>query len=91
MFNTVLLELHLRFAKLWFRFFLFLQNINNTSQNHHIYQVHELEKLRRQLEEKVEEQRLQIEELEDQVQLSEDGKLRFDVNQQVDSCYRINY
>ncbi|XP_060570193.1 myosin heavy chain, non-muscle-like isoform X3 [Ruditapes philippinarum] len=44
--------------------------------------VHELEKLKRSLSEQVESQRLQIEELEDEVQASEDAKLRMEVNMQ---------
>ncbi|XP_067672767.1 myosin heavy chain, non-muscle-like isoform X4 [Haliotis asinina] len=44
--------------------------------------VHDLEKARRQLEQQVEEQKTQIEELEDELQLSEDAKLRLEVNMQ---------
>lgn len=45
-------------------------------------QIHELEKAKRNLLEQVESQRLQIEELEDEVQASEDAKLRMEVNMQ---------
>ena len=45
-------------------------------------QVHDLEKSKRQLESQVEEQRLQIEELEDELQATEDAKLRLEVNMQ---------
>ncbi|XP_053393233.1 myosin-10-like isoform X7 [Mercenaria mercenaria] len=44
--------------------------------------AHELEKLKRNLSEQVESQRLQIEELEDELQASEDAKLRLEVNMQ---------
>jgi len=44
--------------------------------------VHELEKAKRALESTVEEQRTQIEELEDQLQIMEDAKLRLEVNMQ---------
>jgi myosin protein heavy chain len=44
--------------------------------------VHELEKARRALESQVEAQRLQIEELEDELQGTEDAKLRLEVNMQ---------
>ncbi|XP_046352827.1 myosin heavy chain, non-muscle-like isoform X1 [Haliotis rufescens] len=44
--------------------------------------VHDLEKARRQLEQQVDEQKTQIEELEDELQLSEDAKLRLEVNMQ---------
>ncbi|KAK6170018.1 hypothetical protein SNE40_018509 [Patella caerulea] len=42
--------------------------------------VHELEKAKRAFQQQVEEQRQQIEELEDELQLSEDAKLRLEVN-----------
>lgn len=45
--------------------------------------VHELEKAKRQLETELQEQRAQIEELEDAVQIAEDARLRLDVNLQV--------
>ena len=45
-------------------------------------QVHELEKAKRALESQVEEQRTQIEELEDELQATEDAKLRLEVNMQ---------
>ena len=45
-------------------------------------QVHELEKSKRALESQVEEQRMQIEELEDELQATEDAKLRLEVNMQ---------
>lgn len=41
-----------------------------------------MEKLKRNLSEQVEAQRLQIEELEDEVQAAEDAKLRMEVNMQ---------
>lgn len=44
--------------------------------------VHDLEKSKRSLEATVAEQRQQIEELEDDVQAAEDGKLRLEVNMQ---------
>ena len=44
--------------------------------------VHELEKAKRALESTVEEQKTQIEELEDQLQIMEDAKLRLEVNMQ---------
>ena len=47
-----------------------------------LLQVHDLEKAKRQLESQVEEQRLQIEELEDELQATEDAKLRLEVNMQ---------
>ena len=45
-------------------------------------QVHDLEKSKRNLEGTVEEQRVQIEELEDELQAIEDAKLRLEVNMQ---------
>lgn len=45
--------------------------------------VHELEKAKRQLEAELQEQRAQVEELEDAVQIAEDARLRLDVNLQV--------
>ena len=45
-------------------------------------QVHELEKAKRTLESQLEEQRVQIEELEDELQATEDAKLRLEVNMQ---------
>ena len=45
-------------------------------------QVHDLEKAKRTLEQQVEEQRTQIEELEDELQATEDAKLRLEVNMQ---------
>jgi len=47
-----------------------------------VHQVHELEKSKRSLAEQVEQQRLQIEELEDELQAAEDAKLRMEVNMQ---------
>ena len=44
--------------------------------------VHELERAKRSLEGQVEEQRVQIEELEDELQATEDAKLRLEVNMQ---------
>jgi len=44
--------------------------------------MHELDKARRLLETQLAEQRAQIEELEDEVQASEDAKLRLEVNMQ---------
>ena len=44
--------------------------------------MHELEKAKRALEGQVEEQRTQIEELEDELQATEDAKLRLEVNMQ---------
>jgi len=44
--------------------------------------VHELEKAKRALESTVEEQKTQLEELEDQLQIMEDAKLRLEVNMQ---------
>jgi len=44
--------------------------------------MHELDKARRVLETQLAEQRSQIEELEDEVQASEDAKLRLEVNMQ---------
>lgn len=45
-------------------------------------QVHELEKAKRALEGQVAEQRAQMEELEDELQATEDAKLRLEVNMQ---------
>ena len=45
-------------------------------------QVHELDKAKRALESQVEAQRVQIEELEDELQGTEDAKLRLEVNMQ---------
>ena len=45
-------------------------------------QIHDLEKAKRNLESQVEEQRLQIEEMEDEIQAAEDAKLRMEVNMQ---------
>lgn len=44
--------------------------------------MHELEKAKRILEGQLEEQKHQIEELEDELQLTEDSKLRLEVNMQ---------
>ena len=46
------------------------------------FQIHDLEKTKRNLLEQVEAQRLQIEELEDECQAAEDAKLRMEVNMQ---------
>ena len=54
--------------------------INYDSDSRH--QVHELEKSKRALDSQVEEQRTQIEELEDELQATEDAKLRLEVNMQ---------
>ncbi|OWA52979.1 Myosin heavy chain, non-muscle [Hypsibius exemplaris] len=43
--------------------------------------VHELDKAKRALEQQLEDQRLQMEEMEDEIQLLEDAKLRMEVNQ----------
>ena len=48
----------------------------------HLIQVHELEKAKRALEAQVEQQKTQIEELEDELQGMEDAKLRLEVNMQ---------
>lgn len=45
-------------------------------------QVHELEKGKRFLEAQLQEQRTHVEELEDELQSSEDAKLRLEVNMQ---------
>lgn len=45
-------------------------------------QMHELDKARRLLETQLAEQKSQIEELEDEIQASEDAKLRLEVNMQ---------
>lgn len=47
-----------------------------------IWQAVELEKAKRALESQVEAQRTQIEELEDELQVTEDAKLRLEVNMQ---------
>ena len=47
-----------------------------------LVQMHELDKARRLLETQLAEQKAQIEELEDEVQASEDAKLRLEVNMQ---------
>uniref|UniRef100_A0A3Q3EEH9 Myosin, heavy chain 9a, non-muscle n=1 Tax=Kryptolebias marmoratus TaxID=37003 RepID=A0A3Q3EEH9_KRYMA len=44
--------------------------------------VHELEKSKRAMEQQLEEMKLQLEELEDELQLTEDAKLRLEVNLQ---------
>lgn len=44
--------------------------------------MHELERAKRALENQVEAQRTQIEELEDELQVTEDAKLRLEVNMQ---------
>lgn len=46
------------------------------------FQVHELEKAKRALESQLAEQKTQNEELEDELQLTEDAKLRLEVNMQ---------
>lgn len=45
-----------------------------------LFQVHDLEKAKRGLEAIVEEMRTQMEELEDELQVAEDAKLRLEVN-----------
>lgn len=45
-------------------------------------QVHDLERAKRTLEQQVADMKTQIEELEDELQLSEDAKLRLEVNLQ---------
>ncbi|TFJ99352.1 Butyrophilin-like protein 2 [Platysternon megacephalum] len=47
-----------------------------------LLQVHELERSKRALEQQVQEMRAQLEELEDELQATEDGKLRLEVNLQ---------
>lgn len=47
-----------------------------------LWQVHELEKARRQLESQLAEYKAQVEELEDELQVSEDARLRLEVNMQ---------
>jgi len=49
---------------------------------HICWQVHELERAKKALENQVEAQRTQIEELEDELQVTEDAKLRLEVNMQ---------
>ena len=44
--------------------------------------VHELEKAKRSLEAQLDEKKQQIEELEDELQITEDAKLRMEVNMQ---------
>ncbi|XP_014841681.1 PREDICTED: myosin-9-like isoform X2 [Poecilia mexicana] len=44
--------------------------------------VHELEKSKRAMEQQLEEMKLQVEEMEDELQLTEDAKLRLEVNMQ---------
>lgn len=46
------------------------------------WKVHELEKAKRGLEAHVEEMRIQMEELEDELQTAEDSKLHLEVNMQ---------
>ncbi len=46
------------------------------------FQVHDLEKTKRQLEQLLVDQKSQMEELEDGIQLSEDARLRLEVNLQ---------
>ena len=50
--------------------------------------VHELEKSKRALDNLVQEQKVQLEELEDELQGVEDAKLRLEVNMQVCSNRR---
>lgn len=45
-------------------------------------QVHDLEKSKRAMEQQLEEMKIQLEELEDELQLTEDAKLRLEVNLQ---------
>ena len=71
-----LLEYQLLLANLDLQFELF----NKDSANY--LQVHELEKAKRPLDRQVEEQRTQIEELEDELEAFEDAKLRLEVNMQ---------
>ena len=47
-----------------------------------LWQVHELEKAKRALESQLAEQKAQNEELEDELQFTEDAKLRLEVNMQ---------
>lgn len=47
-----------------------------------IFQVHDLERAKRGLEAIVEEMRMQMDELEDELQVAEDAKLRLEVNGQ---------
>lgn len=44
--------------------------------------MHELERAKRAMEQQLEEMKLQVEELEDELQLTEDAKLRLEVNLQ---------
>ncbi len=46
------------------------------------WQVHELEKAKKSLENQMEEMKTQMEELEDELQATEDAKLRLEVNMQ---------
>lgn len=57
----------------WFIIYSFL---------HSFSQAHDLERAKRSLETQVADMRAQIEELEDELQLSEDAKLRLEVNLQ---------
>lgn len=52
------------------------------TDNFFVWQVHELEKSKRALEQQMEEMKTQLEELEDELQATEDAKLRLEVNQQ---------
>lgn len=47
-----------------------------------LHQVHDLDKAKRGLEAMVEEMRTQLEEVEDELQVAEDAKLRLEVNTQ---------
>lgn len=47
-----------------------------------VVQVHELERAKRAMEQQLEEMKTQLEELEDELQLTEDAKLRLEVNLQ---------
>lgn len=46
------------------------------------FKVHELERAKRGMEQQLEEMKTQLEELEDELQLTEDAKLRLEVNMQ---------
>lgn len=54
----------------------------NVTLNSFFFQVHELEKAKRILESQLAEIRVQNEDLEDELQITEDAKLRLEVNMQ---------
>lgn len=53
--------------------------------------MHELERTKRQLEDALGQQKAQVEELEDALQIAEDARLRLDVNLQVKTSFKINF